>query len=106
MTQVVSDTIFEIDIEDPTRIKTSYRISSARELEIRENWFRDAIFEEPEIVISPCRSADLTNEEWFSWAKEVSIYSDENDLIGRIDVLLLSSSGRIGVAETKLAYNC
>ena len=105
MTHVISESLFGVDIENPNNIDTSYQISSAQNLNIKENWFRDSIFKNPEIVISPCRSACITDEEWFGWAKEVSIYSDENELIGRIDVLLLSNSGRIGVVETKLAYN-
>ena len=65
MAHVVSENIFEVDIENPADIKTSYQISSAAELNNKENWFRDSIFENPELVISPCRSSDITNEEWY-----------------------------------------
>jgi hypothetical protein len=105
MTHVISENIFGVDIDNPNTIKTSYQISSARSLAIKENWFRDSIFKNPEIVISPCRSAGITDEEWSGWAKEVAVYSDDKELIGRIDVLLISNSGRIGLVETKLAYN-
>ena len=72
---------------------------SAEDLGLPESWFRDAIFECPELVIGPCRAAGLTDDDWYPWRKE---FSTE---VGPIDVLLLSASGRVAVVETKLASN-
>jgi hypothetical protein len=66
----------------------------------KEGWLQNAIASNPELVIAPCRQAGLTDERWVCWAREVQIRS-----AGSVDVLLLSESGRIGIVETKLAYN-
>lgn len=73
----------------------------ARDLGLQETWFRDAIFAEPELVIGPCRTAGRVDadETWLPWRMEVSFGT------GPIDVLLVSSHGRIGIVETKLSYN-
>lgn len=73
----------------------------ARELRLQETWFRDAIFENPQLVIAPCQEAGrITAEEvWLPWRVEANFGS------GPIDVLLVSSYGRIGIVETKLSYN-
>jgi hypothetical protein len=58
---------------------------------------------DPEIVLAPCREAGLISEEdglWLPWASEVTVPD-----VGSIDVLLISSEGRVGIVETKLAYN-
>ena len=70
-----------------------------------EDWFRDAIANNPALVIEPCREYDLTDERWYPGATEFSVHDGEGGSVGRIDVLLLSESGRIGIVETKLAYN-
>lgn len=74
---------------------------SARELGLQESWFRDAIFHNPDLVIAPCREAGRVdnNEIWLPWRTEINFGS------GPIDVLLVSSYGRIGIIETKLSYN-
>lgn len=79
----------------------SYERVSARDLQLRESWFRDAIFDNPELVIAPCREAGRVDEAevWLPWAIEKNFGS------GPIDVLLVSSYGRIGLVETKLSYN-
>jgi hypothetical protein len=73
----------------------------ARELGLQETWFRDAIFDNPQLVIAPCQEAGrITGEEvWLPWRVEANFGS------GPIDVLLVSSYGRIGIVETKLSYN-
>lgn len=73
----------------------------ARDLGLQENWFRDAIFDNPRLVIAPCQEAGRvpTDEVWLPWRIEVNFGS------GPIDVLLVSSYGRIGIVETKLSYN-
>ena len=78
-----------------------YRRVSAKALGLQESWFRDAIFAEPELVVGPCRSAGRVDvdEQWIPWRIEVNFGS------GPIDVLLVSSHGRIGIVETKLSYN-
>lgn len=82
-------------------IATFKRIS-AKEAGLKEWWFRDAIFANPELVISPCRSGGVVaeTEQWYPWAREYAVADT-----GSIDVLLLSSQGRIGIVETKLSFN-
>src|SRR5690349_11386225 len=79
----------------------SYTRTSAGELNLPESWFRDAIFDDPELVIGPCREAGRTtaDESWLPWSKEFDLDA------GRIDVLLISSHGRPAIIETKLSYN-
>ena len=73
----------------------------ARAAALNESWFRDAIFDNPELVISPCRAAGRVDlgETWLPWRTE------HNFGTGPVDVLLVSSWGRIGIVETKLSYN-
>ena len=73
----------------------------ARDLGLQETWFRDAIFDNPQLVIAPCQEAGrvTADEVWLPWRVEVNFGS------GPIDVLLVSSYGRIGIVETKLSYN-
>lgn len=75
--------------------------ATAKSLGLQESWFRDAIFAEPELVIGPCRAAGRVDpdEVWLPWRIEVNFGS------GPVDVLLVSSHGRIGIVETKLSYN-
>lgn len=72
---------------------------------VYEEWFRDAVAANPGLVIEPCRAADLTEDQWYPWAVEHQVADADGRSIGSIDVLLISSSGRIGIVETKLAYN-
>lgn len=72
----------------------------AKDLDLAEHWLRDEIFKNPELVIGPCRAAGLTDDDWYPWQREYRVGE-----AGRIDVLLLSAQGRVGVVETKLAYN-
>jgi hypothetical protein len=65
---------------------------SAKDLGLPESWFRDAVFDDPEIVIGACRSAGLTDDDWYPWRREFHIPG-----VGEIDVLLLSASGRVAV---------
>ena len=73
----------------------------ARAAGLKESWFRDAIFDNPELVISPCRAAGRVEpgETWLPWRTEHNFGS------GPVDVLLVSSWGRVGIVETKLSYN-
>jgi len=77
----------------------------ATQPKVYERWFRDAIAANPELVIDPCRAAGLTDEAWYLWKVEHSVTDVNENSIGSIDVLLISSSGRIGIVETKLAYS-
>jgi hypothetical protein len=70
---------------------------------VYEQWFRDTIFRDPALVTDACRAARLTNEIWRGWATEFAVSNADGDTIGSIDVLLISSSGRVGIVETKLA---
>jgi hypothetical protein len=71
----------------------------ARDLGLKEAWFRDTIFENPELVIAPCRAAGLTEDDWYPWAREYRVG------VGAIDVLLISSQGKVAIVETKLSGN-
>lgn len=79
----------------------AYERVTAREMSLPESWFRDAIHADPELVIGPCREAGrlLSDEVWMPWGTEVLVDA------GPIDVLLVSSRGRIAIVETKLSYN-
>lgn len=78
-----------------------WRRIDARVASLKESWFRDAIFNNPELVIAPCRASGQVDdrEAWIPWRTEHNFGS------GPIDVLLVSSYGRIGIVETKLSYN-
>jgi hypothetical protein len=79
----------------------SFKRVTAKSLGLQESWFRDAIFSEPELVIGPCRAAARidADEVWIPWRIEANFGA------GPIDVLLVSSHGRLGIVETKLSYN-
>jgi len=78
---------------------SSYERCLARDLRLPESWMRDAIFSDPALVAEPCRAAGLPDEDWYPWAREFSVG------VGSIDVLLLSSQGRVAIVETKLVGN-
>lgn len=81
--------------------RLAYRRISASELNLREAWFRDAIFEDSELVMGACREAGRipADEIWLPWAIEYNFGA------GPVDVLLVSSRGRPAIVETKLSYN-
>lgn len=93
----ISDQLFAFTRSDHPTL--AYERCSAGDLGLRESWLRDAIFENPDLVIGPCRAAGLTDDEWYAWKREYGVE------VGSIDVLLLSAQGRIAVVETKLASN-
>lgn len=93
----VSDQLFVFDSSEKPR--PGHERCSAKDLGLNEAWLRDSIFDMPELVIGPCRAAGLTEDEWYPWQREFSVE------VGSIDVLLLSSQGRVAVVETKLAGN-
>jgi hypothetical protein len=93
----VSDQLFTFRQHEPPRL--GYERCSAGELGLDESWLRDAIFGNPDLVIGPCRAAGLSDDEWYPWQREFRVE------VGQIDVLLLSSEGRLAVVETKLATN-
>jgi hypothetical protein len=94
----VSDQLFSLD-KDGAPVARWERCS-AKDLGLEEHWLRDEIFKNPELVIGPCRAAGITDDDWYAWQREYKVAD-----AGRIDVLLLSAQGRVGVVETKLAYN-
>jgi len=97
----ISETIFSFSCDGATASppKPSHERCSAKDLKLPEAWLSDAIFREPELVIGPCRAAGLTDDDWYPWQREF-----QTD-VGNIDVLLISSQGRLAVVETKLASN-
>lgn len=97
----IGESLFKLSrIGDPNPQPGFQRVT-AKELGLQESWFRDSIFAEPELVIGPCRAAGRVepDEKWIPWRIEVNFGA------GPIDVLLISSYGRIGIVETKLSYN-
>ena len=97
----IGENLFEFTRSgDPVSVPALQRVN-AKALGLQESWFRDAIFAEPELVIGPCRTAGRVDadELWLPWRVEVNFGS------GPIDVLLVSSRGRVGIVETKLSYN-
>lgn len=93
--------LFESPRAGAPQPRSALQRADAKALGLKESWFRDAIFSEPELVVGPCRAAGRvdSDEVWIPWRTEVNFGS------GPIDVLLLSSHGRIGLVETKLSYN-
>lgn len=100
MERYLSTTIFSVNTspQDPAPFP-AYVVKTALELGFKEDWLQSAITVEPELVIGPCREAGLTDERWAYWAREFQTSA------GRIDVLLVSESGRVAIVETKLSYN-
>ncbi len=47
------------------RPRFGYERCSAKELGLDESWLRDAISENPELVIGLCRAAGLADDEWY-----------------------------------------
>ena len=89
-------------VHGSTECFAAFRRISAKDAGLKEAWFQDAVYANPELVISACRSGGMVSEgeHWYPWAKEFPLADT-----GYIDVLLLSSLGRIGVVETKLSFN-
>ena len=101
MTKAVGKLLHRIPLDDPQAAVAGYRRVSAKSVGLSETWFRDAIFSNPELVIGPCREGHLIprDEVWHPWATEFGLDA------GPVDVLLVSSRGRIGIVETKLSFN-
>jgi len=98
----VSDVIYEYRDLKQKELKPAVQRNrlTAASLGLREYFFRDAIFQSPELVVGPCREAGLIeDDEWRSLATEFRTDA------GKIDVLLVSSQGRLAVVETKLVGN-
>jgi len=90
-----------ISTDTDPKLRIAYQRVSASDLRLPESWFRDAVFADPELVIGPCREAGRvpSDETWLPWATEFNFGA------GPVDVLLVSSRGRLAVVETKLSYN-
>ena len=101
MAKAIGQYSYEVNISGEAASRSAYKRILAKDANLKESWFRDAIFDNPEIVIDVCREAGLVDEgeSWYAWAKEFSLDT------GPVDVLLLSSRGRIGIVETKLSFN-
>jgi hypothetical protein len=101
----LSQTMFEVNLRGSHLIENRYERTTAMELGVKEEWFQRAVAEELELVLSPCREAGLIGsreqESWTLWGREVAVKGAG----GAIDLLILSDGGRIGIIETKLAYN-
>lgn len=97
MSKALSDSIFTFRGGD--RPKAGWERCNARDVGLPESWFRDSIFESPSIVIEACRAAGVTDDDWYPWAREFHVE------VGPIDVLLVSSQGKVAIVETKLSHN-
>src|SRR5690606_38388120 len=97
----IGEKLFQLNRSHPPVPSLGLQRVTAKALGLQESWFRDAIFAEPELVIGPCRTAGRVDndETWIPWKIETNFGA------GPIDVLLVSSHGRIGIVETKLSYN-
>ena len=103
MVRYLSPYLFTADFTGSEKLtRKSSELRTARDVGFKEKWLRDAIAGDPELVPAPCRAARLVEEDepWTTWKTEVSVAN-----AGSIDVLLVSKTGRIGIVETKLAYN-
>lgn len=101
MAKAIGQYSYEVNISGEAASRPVYTRILAKDANLKESWFRDAIFDNPEIVIDVCREAGLVDdgESWYAWAREFNLDA------GPVDVLLLSSRGRIGIVETKLSFN-
>jgi hypothetical protein len=101
MTKSLGSHVYEVEVSGDAGSRPAFQRVSAKDAKLKEAWFRDAIFDQPELIIGVCREAGvvLPGEVWHGWAKEFPLDA------GRVDVLLLSSRGRIGIIETKLSFN-
>lgn len=97
----IGESLFRLNRNGVSKPMAVLHRVTAKGLGLHESWFRDAIFAEPELVIGPCRTAGRVDadETWLPWRIEVNFGA------GPVDVLLVSSHGRIGIVETKLSYN-
>jgi hypothetical protein len=104
MGRVLGRTLFSADFSGTKAITGSFTLNTAKEVGFKEDWLQRAIKEQVEIVIGPCREGGWVwpDEEWRFWKREVAVRRGGGIAI---DVLLLSNLGRIGIVETKLAYN-
>src|SRR5690348_6063138 len=102
MIRSLAGAIFSADLTDATgeSIRSTYAQADATELGFKEDWLQNAVANSPELVISACREAGLTDEQWWTWTREYAVED-----VGSIDVLLVSESGRVAIVETKLSYN-
>lgn len=99
MIRHLSPVLYTADVNGKGTPAPAHEVRTAAQLGIKEDWFQNAIAATPRLVIEPCTEAGLTDETWWCWGREVETE------VGPIDVLLVSESGRIGIVETKLAYN-
>jgi hypothetical protein len=100
MESALSDRLYSMADGEYTA-RDAYARKSARDLALDEDWLQSAIQANPELVLGPCRSYELIDDEpWYVWKREYSMPE-----VGSIDILLVSASGRIGIVETKMDYN-
>jgi hypothetical protein len=105
MPKSIPGMIFSFDPKLPDGGQQAYFSVSARDLDLKESWFQESIANNTDLVILPCEKAHLTDEQWYLWQTEFPVKTPQGRTVGKIDVLLISEAGRIGIVETKLAYN-
>jgi hypothetical protein len=99
MIRSLSPSLFSADFSEGGGLEAAYRLTTAKALGFREKWLRDAIFNDPRLVMDACIESELTDESWWPWKTEFSTQA------GSIDVLLVSETGRVAIVETKLSFN-
>jgi len=95
----LSDVVFSIERSSGRSAGSKLVRQTAAKLGLREDWLQRAIAENPDLVIGPCRAAEITSDDWYISERE---YPTE---AGPIDVLLVSDGGRLAIVETKLSFN-
>jgi hypothetical protein len=86
------------------RLTDCYAQKRASDIGFKEDWLQEAIAQNPELVLGPCRQASFIpqDEQWRYWSREVAVKNAQSI---SIDVLLVSEFGRLGIVETKLFQN-
>lgn len=99
--KVLDRHVYSVTLANASGSTAAFKRILAKEAGLKEGWYQQAIASQPELVIGVCRGAGLIpdGETWSHWATEFQLDA------GFIDLLLLSSYGRVGIVETKLAYN-
>lgn len=105
MPRPLANMIFAVDPERTDGGEPAYVSNSAKDLNLKESWFSDTIANNLDLVILPCEGANLTDEQWHSWQREFLVKTPSGNAVGKADLLMISDTGRIGILETKLAYN-
>ena len=75
MNKAIGSSIYEVDFKNPEKTSDLYYRVTAKDLDMKEAWFQDAVVNNPELVISPLRETNIVSddEKWFVWSKEQQV---------------------------------